>query len=166
MPIKAFKPNGEQIKINGYDETKSQIIGFKVEESGIYRVEVVPTKGKLPENMKLSIKKRQIEEKAQNVQTAPIVKSELSPTNVKEYEAPAGQTTEFTLVLSKQITYSFRMMKGSAKIEVKNDKGELLSATESDELVIKDVEKMGIYKLHITPKGDAEAKVSLAFMKE
>jgi hypothetical protein len=165
--VNVFKPNGERIGVAGY-ENKGRGNIFSIQESGTYRVEVVPTKGKFPENMKLRIDKRYFEkrEEAKVTPATSIEKTETSPySGFKEYEAPVGKTAEYTMILSKDMTYSFRMMKGSAKLEIKNKEGELIDSAESEELVIKKP-KTGIYNLFITPKGSDDAKVTFSFMKE
>jgi hypothetical protein len=167
--LKVFKPNGEQIKMNGYDETKSQIIGFKVVESGLYRVEVVPTKGSFPADMKLSITKRYFEPKEEKQQIKEEETTKAKPTpfaGLKEYDIPANKESEFVMVLNKNITYEFKVIKGEAEIYIIS-KDEKKSFVSSDNiLLVKNLSEAGIYNMRVKPKGDTDAKVTFAVVTE
>jgi hypothetical protein len=164
--LRAYRPDGKKIAIKELYEKTAQSLGFRVQkgEEGIYNIEVIPTKSNLPQGLNLSMMQGKWDIKEiEALQPSP--KPEPSPfSGLKEYDAPTGKISEYTMVLAKNVTYSFRMMKGSAKLEIKDADGKVAFSAENGELVIKNVEKVGIYNLFITPRGSAEAKVALSLI--
>ncbi len=85
---------------------------------------------------------------------------------IREYEVFAGKMSEFDMVLAKGTTYIFRMTKGTTEIKVVSEDSKENFSADNGELILKNIEKTGIYKLYITAKGQEDAKVNLSFTRE
>jgi hypothetical protein len=133
---------------------------FTTEKEGWYKV-IFQVKDKLSEGVKLDIT---LKDSNLNLNTN---KSEKSPfSGLKEYDIPANKESEFTMILNKNITYEFKVIKGEAEIYIVSKDGKISFVSSDNLLLIKGLSEAGIYNMRVKSKSNTDAKVTFAVVVE
>jgi hypothetical protein len=156
--VELYTPKNELVATNYVNQRYFNGFTYRCKETGKYRLLTKVSKDS-EQGTLVGIAER-------GVVSPPKDNANTTFANIKEYDAPAGKTSEFAMVLSKGTTYTFRMTKSTAEIKVTSEDGKENFSTDDGKLILKNIEKTGIYKLYITPKGQEDAKVNLSFARE